>query len=315
MQNTQTGHYSYSVVIVTYNRLELLKECLSRCLLQSVPFREIIVVDNASTDGTDAYLDGLSKTEARLTVCHMDENSGGAGGFHKGLFIAKRSADFILLIDDDAIIEPDFIAQIESCISDDVLAYSGTIFGNGKISRTHRCVLSNHTFLFKKSVKPAAYEKSTFDYDLSSFCGLLISSRLIERIGLPLREYYIWYDDTEYSMRIRKHSVIRNVNAAKLDHRKESAKDSHALSWKSYYGYRNFWDIGMKYSSHPLLFNVSRIIFHIIMILVNLLLSLSIKSRSYRLAVVRLHRDVLHSRRHRRLGFNPDYTSDTVLRL
>ena len=49
----------FAVTIVTYNRLELLKECVQQVLSQTVPFFYICIVDNNSTDGTSKYLDQL----------------------------------------------------------------------------------------------------------------------------------------------------------------------------------------------------------------------------------------------------------------
>lgn len=46
--------------------------------------------------------------------------------------------------------------------------------------------------------------KESFDYDLASFCGLLFSRELIKEIGVPKAEYFIWYDDSEYSLRLRE---------------------------------------------------------------------------------------------------------------
>ena len=73
----------FGVIIVTYNRLSLLRECLLNVFSQTVPFHRILVVDNHSTDGTAQYLDSLEYPE--LTVLHLPENIGGAGGFARGL--------------------------------------------------------------------------------------------------------------------------------------------------------------------------------------------------------------------------------------
>ena len=91
----------FAVTIVTYNRLELLKECIRQVLSQTVPFSYICIVDNHSTDGTGEYLDELvsetasSKEQgAEFHILHLSENIGGAGGFAKLLLntISVRSA-------------------------------------------------------------------------------------------------------------------------------------------------------------------------------------------------------------------------------
>ena len=62
------------VVIVTYNRLELLKECIQCVLSQTVPFSKIVIVDNCSKDDTRAYLKNLEKMHDNIKIILNDEN-------------------------------------------------------------------------------------------------------------------------------------------------------------------------------------------------------------------------------------------------
>ena len=97
----------YGVVIVTYNRLELLKECIENCIRQTTQFAKIIIINNCSTDGTEAYLQQY-KSDARFVISNQAENLGGAGGFRVGLELAgKEELDWVLIIDDDAMIAED----------------------------------------------------------------------------------------------------------------------------------------------------------------------------------------------------------------
>ena len=119
---------SVLAVVVTYNRKNLLLECLSGLARQSRPIDGLVLVDNASNDGTPALLfeqglidrlpEDLSpaiqefRTRPKLLdglptlVLRMNENTGGSGGFHEGLKRAYlEGADWIWLMDDD--IEPD----------------------------------------------------------------------------------------------------------------------------------------------------------------------------------------------------------------
>ncbi len=302
--------YRYSVVIVTYNRLELLKECLEHCFSQSVPFEEIVVVDNHSDDGTEEYLKGLCPAYPALNVCWTEKNIGGAGGFCKALeTVDKDRADFILLIDDDAIIDRDYIRNIEPYITEGIGAYSGSVLmPDGSPRQRH--MLKSRTFLLLKPVNERMYSYKYFDYDVSSFCGLLISSGLIKECGLPIREYYIWHDDIEYSMRLREKTIFRNINAATLIHKTGQTGSSKRFCWKSYYGGRNSWDVAKKYSAHPLIYDICRIAYHIAGIIAYSALSVLPDNRAYNKAVVKLHRDILKYPFNRKLGINPDYTPD-----
>ncbi len=304
------SHYTYSVVIVTYNRLDLLKECLEHCFAQTIPFDEVVVVDNHSSDGTGDYLDSLSPSQHNLKVFHMDDNLGGAGGFYTGLDLVSKECDYILLIDDDAIINYDYIEKIEPYITDDILAYSGTVDVPGSPAPRQRHMLSDPTFLFIRPVSREMYDGEYFDYDLSSFCGLLISSELVTRYGLPEKDYYIWHDDIEYSMRLGHSTVFRNINAAHLTHRISTNTSAHRYGWKSYYGGRNSWDVALKYSKHPLFYHICRILYHSAGTVYRLILAISPRERDYNLKVSKMHRDILKFAFDRKLGRHPDYTPE-----
>lgn len=236
----------YGVVIVTYNRLELLKECVEACLNQTLPFDKIIVIDNCSTDGTDQYLSTFSNNQT-FDIFRQPENKGGAGGFYEGLKHAQDDdIDYILLIDDDAIIDADFVEECDRVISEnkDLAACSGTVYTNGKIQLIARRVLVSSIFYLGKNIPESEYSKSTFRYDFSTFCGLMVKKDVVKEIGLPKENYFIWYDDAEYSMRLKKYGGIINANNAKLNHKTNIPQGGiknffTSMNWKNYYGNRN----------------------------------------------------------------------------
>ena len=103
---------SFGVAVVTCNRLNLLKECVDAINNQEVPFSKIAIVNNNSNDGTKEFLDSIS--DERYCIVHSSENLGGAGGFHLALKqFEDQSIDWVLIIDDDAIIRPDFIKEMK----------------------------------------------------------------------------------------------------------------------------------------------------------------------------------------------------------
>ena len=157
----------FGAIIVTYNRKSLLEECLSCVLGQSLPFFQICVVDNCSTDGTGEYLDQLSarlaasSPEGGFFVFHLPENRGGAGGFAFGLEkMAESSCDWILIIDDDAMISRTYMERIQAAIlKNDFLAYSGTVKTDGRIDTSHRRRIASPLFMTYRPVPEAAYEE------------------------------------------------------------------------------------------------------------------------------------------------------------
>ena len=94
-------------VVVTFNRLELLKRNIS-CLRQNKPISKIVVVNNGSTDGTGYWLSG----EKDLEVI-TQENVGGSGGFYTGIDYAYNDgADWIWCMDDDVFPRADCLEKM-----------------------------------------------------------------------------------------------------------------------------------------------------------------------------------------------------------
>jgi len=296
----------FSVVIVTYNRLELLKECLEHVQRQTHPFEKIIVINNKSTDGTKDYLESASKENPRLTVFNMEENLGGAGGFSYGLSAVDETTDYVLIIDDDAIINFDYIEKINSQMVPGIEAYSGIVSTNNCYDLVHRRVIKNNVLMQTSNVPVKEYFEDYFDYDVASFCGLVLKTNLIKKIGLPKTEYFIWFDDTEYSMRLRPYTKIRNINAAILNH-KTKPSTSNKINWKSYYGYRNQIDLGLCHSAKPLIFGLYRILFHLYWILLSFKNIILKKETSYNRNRIQLHFDVLKYFFDKKLGINQKY--------
>ena len=115
----------FGVVIVTYNRLHLLKECLRCVALQKLHFHSIVIVDNCSNDGTKEYLKELDTKKMNcntLEVINLDKNLGGAGGFSLGVQRICNDVDYLLLIDDDAMIHKDFLSSINNGMTPQILA-------------------------------------------------------------------------------------------------------------------------------------------------------------------------------------------------
>ena len=241
----------YAVVIVTYNRIELLKECIEHVINQTHPFDKIVIVDNCSQDGTVDYLKTL-EDDARFIIKFETENLGGSGGFKDGMDIAsKLDCDYILMIDDDAILDKDYIYECDKYLSVNpgTAAVSGTVKTNGIIQLGHRRRISNDLMFKEVDVPEEEYNNNTFNYDLSSFCGLVVKREIILEVGLPIAEYFILFDDTEYSLRLKNYGGIVNVNKSILNHKTKIPNNTgkYVVDWKMYYSYRNRYLLAKKH--------------------------------------------------------------------
>ncbi len=237
------------VVIVTYNRIELLKECLNRVLNQTADIDSVIIVNNNSDDGTKEYLDSLK--DKRVKPYHESTNLGGAGGFNKALSIAaKEDFDYVLIIDDDAMIERSYMQKITDFAKKNkgYNAFAGTVYTEGQIDTYHRRRLASRLIFWEKQISEDMYDRPR-KIDFATFCGLVIKGSELKKVGIPLKEYFIWYDDTEFCLRIK--DGIALVPKAKLNHKTVLNYKTESIlgriGWKHYYGYRNRYDCAKRH--------------------------------------------------------------------
>ena len=238
----------YAVVVVTYNRLELLKECLERVENQTAPAGKIIVVNNASADGTAEYLRKYKEKDSHYRVITCAKNIGGAGGFEKGMAAAAgEKTECILMIDDDAILEKDYMEKIMDARQryPDYQAYAGAVMTDGKIAVDHRKDIVRPGLMMKKCPESSYTGENAgrpFACDVASFCGMVIDRELVDKVGIPCGEYFIWHDDTEYSLRINRYTRFLVIPDAKLAHKTTAYIRKHPhrrYDWREYYGIRN----------------------------------------------------------------------------
>lgn len=234
---------NFGIVIVTYNRLNLLKECLQCVENQILKPKSVVIINNHSTDGTTEYLKKFC-TSPIWTVINEKENLGGSGGYYEGIKIIRDDsrADWILLIDDDAMLSSNYLSDIQKAIRKFPSAgvFSGSVMTDGQIVPVHRRRWKNREEIF---VPLSAYRHKYFKYDLSSFCGIVIKKDLILKVGLPEKDFFIWYDDTEYSMRLRENTVFINVCSCYINHKTkvpvQTDEQNTPKNWKVYYRLRN----------------------------------------------------------------------------
>ncbi len=235
------------VVLVTYNRLDKLITALDKFEKQTLAPEYVLVVDNASTDGTKEYLAEWEKKEAGFIhrVISSETNTGGSGGFYIGLDAARKmNAEWIWLSDDDAFPEEDALEQAEMFIreqgerAESISAFCGAVINNGEYDLEHRRTVTVEGFrVVEQKCSDVDYKKQYFPLDMLSYVGMIIHKPHLEKVGLTQKDFFIWFDDTEHSIRLGKVGNMYCVPAIRIHH--DMAPQSTELSWKVYYGRRN----------------------------------------------------------------------------
>ena len=230
-------------VVVTYNRLELLKRTIS-CLKANQGLSGIIVVNNGSTDGTGTWL----ATQGGLHVITQD-NTGGSGGFHTGIQQAMHlGADWIWCMDDDVFPRPDCLQHLLPHTQHPqvgILAprrlMNGQVFTNDFQSYN---LTNPFASMYSKRLAHMHIQAPT-PIAGTAFEGLFISRHAVESIGLPNQHLFIFCDDTDYCLRAHLAGyTLLYIPDALMDKHQFFSSDSWATrqrkkKWKRYYQVRN----------------------------------------------------------------------------
>lgn len=236
-------------VIVTYNRLSLLKECITAVKAQTSPVHRIYVIDNNSTDGTFEFLENFA-LDSQVKVISLTENIGGAGGFARGIKEAViAGADWVWVMDDDTIPYDDALEKMLRAIdlTQDVgYVCSKVLWTDGT---PHRMNVPGYFIGKQKETLNNAFSNGdtpAFLIQHASFVSLLINGGAVKRVGLPISEFFIWGDDIEYTMRISSsgyigfyvdNSIVLHKTPTNYQPYPDTAPANTA--WKFYYHARN----------------------------------------------------------------------------
>lgn len=202
-------------LIVTWNRKDLLRRCLTALAAQTVPVTEILVVDNASTDDTQAMLAGdFPDVKIRL----LPSNTGGAGGFHEAIRIAQQTRhEFLWLMDDDAWAMPTTLEELLKAQSEIVPTPS---FVCSRVIDDNDESINIPSFV---DLDPATswdryLAKGRLPLKTCSFVSMLFGRSRSLEVGLPLAHYFLWMDDAEYTLRISRGSPGWYVATSLVNH-------------------------------------------------------------------------------------------------
>ncbi len=189
MNNIVPNSTTACAVVVTFNRLELLKQCLDGIRSQTWLPNKVIVVNNGSTDGTSEWL----RSQSGLQVIDQ-ENNGASAGFIAGMAEAERQGfDWIWCMDDDVRPIPEALERQMGFAGGENVVISHK-FRSGRMIplANHLCEKTGRKV--NRPVPPGSFEEVNFGH----FEGMLIPRSLIAKIGFPDRRTFIWGEDILY---------------------------------------------------------------------------------------------------------------------
>lgn len=257
-----------ATVVVTYNRKDLLLENIQSLLAQTARLEmDIIVIDNASTDGTK---DSLKKHIDSENVIYLNtgENLGGAGGFQYGIkYAVEHSYDYIWIMDDDTMPTPialeELLKAIQRIPQDFGFLSSRVEWIDGSLCKMNAQKLNRNRIV----------EKDIIQCKEATFVSLFIPASVVREVGLPIKEFFIWGDDIEYTRRISEKKKSYYIEKSVVVHKTANnvgsniAKDSNDRLERYRYAYRNEVYIARHGSKAKKGYQFCKIIYHIFRVL------------------------------------------------
>lgn len=245
-----------AVVIVTFNRADLLNRALAGLAAQTRPADRVIVVDNASSDHTGEVLDAVA--DLPLERIHLSENTGGAGGFHTGMAAALAGGfDRIWLMDDDVVPAPTCLQVLMDVDQPALMSVrqdtSGTLVEKAAtdFDLTHPWVVRPKRRMVETDYGRRSAMPELVALDNVAFEGFLVRREVVLRVGLPDEDFFIFYDDVDFALRTRRAGYpIWAVRDAVMVRQLPFDQQHDLGSWKGYYMYRNLFAVHLRYGTN-----------------------------------------------------------------
>jgi len=247
---------SVAIVVVTYNRREMLEKTLLACLAQAVPVH-VFVVNNASTDGTREFLDSFAQSQSQLTVTHLPTNTGGAGGFACGMRQARDAGcEWLWVMDDDVLPTPNGLTTL--------LAHAVRLGKPCCLYPAKRCAdgrlfdfeyrISRHTLRrWRISSVGKLPDGATLPANSGNFEGAFIHRDVVNKVGLPDPRFFICWDDAFWGLKAAEHFACHYLNCVCME--KQLDKERFRIGKRVFFSsslfsrfhfLRNYWEV-MRY--------------------------------------------------------------------
>jgi rhamnopyranosyl-N-acetylglucosaminyl-diphospho-decaprenol beta-1,3/1,4-galactofuranosyltransferase len=205
---------SVAAVVVSFNRLDYLKKCLTALERQTRPIDEIIVVENGSTDGSADY---VRQNHPGVFLFETGANLGGAGGFAWGIELAiSHGHSTAWLMDDDAEPRPDALSPLLDAMGTNPrpgFAAPMVEDESGGIVQGNLPTISTDP-----NAQLSAQRIGGIALAHATFVGVLVDLELAASMPLPYSDFFIWFDDVEYTKRLAYASFGVYVVSSRMKH-------------------------------------------------------------------------------------------------
>jgi GT2 family glycosyltransferase len=234
-------------VIVTWNkRVEVLR-CIESVLASTHPIEAIIILDNASTDGTAEAIKQQFDHTGNIYLLVNRVNKGGSGGFYEGINAALTyKPDYLWLLDNDVIVAPNALSEL--LLTAETEPGAGIVGSKIYFAQTPQIIWSlgarinfkqARAFTIGDKVRDEGQFQQTLEIDYVPMCSMLLAPKVVERIGSVDPGYFVYGDDVDFCTRARQ-AGFRVLNAPRSNVWHDITLNSGRLSpFAAYYFTRN----------------------------------------------------------------------------
>lgn len=267
--DNQTLHRIYTIIL-SWNNYEDIKSCIDSIKNSKILPEKIVIVDNNSTDGSIEIICKDYANENMIHIIRNQENYGFAKGVNIGInYALEEDAEYIFLLNDDAILAPDCFNELLSAInfSSDIGLSTPRIF----YANSHRIWQGASYFSFLKA-GVISVEKNKLIQDCSSEqrivscatgCALLIRREVIESIGLFDSNFFFYFEDLDFTLRAKDAAFkITYVPSAKVYHKLEDISKDRTSAFVMYNLAKN--NLIFIYKNFSILYFIYAFILHMI---------------------------------------------------
>lgn len=219
------------VIVLNYNGGPDLERCLAGLLRLDYPRLEIVLVDNRSDDGS---FEKAKELFPRLTFIQNSQNLGFAAGNNVGIkYALERDAQYVWLLNNDAEVEPNSLARLVEAVETEpkiglasplILGEDAAVwFSGGKLD----------WWRMKTYHETAPRAEAYFGSDYLSGCALLIRAEVFKKVGLLDEDYFLYWEDADFSWRTRRAGYkLAVLPAGRVRHRERSrSEQSRKTYW------------------------------------------------------------------------------------
>lgn len=204
--------YSVAIVILNWNGWDYTQSCVKSLLKAGYSENDLIIVDNASTDGS---ISNIKKQFPKAHLILNQENEGFTGGNNRGMqYALKMGYAFVLLLNNDTQVLSGFLEQLieEMKTSEKLAAIQPLIYYLGAKEKIWNAGGKYHAWLGYSQTSYQIESDHPYLTEWISGCAILVRSTILEKIGLLDDNYFAYFEDVDWSLRMRNQGFKLKVH-------------------------------------------------------------------------------------------------------